>query len=275
LLLPNRQNLFSITPCTPGCSWSYLPIAADNVEICTGLYNRLSIALLMRYIYTMLNSKPIEDSFLHKGLRKQLVQILKDKGIKDERVLAAIEAIPRHFFLDKAFERIAYENRAFPITAGQTISHPYTVAFQSELLELKKYDKILEIGTGSAYQACVLAEMGYTVFSIERQKALYDHVSQFFFIKSYPKLKRFYGDGFEGLPSYGPFDKIIITCGAPFVPPKLIEQLKPGGCMVIPVGDDSGQKMLRIRKDVYGSIHEEQLGNFDFVPMLEGKNKQE
>ncbi len=231
------------------------------------------ISPFLRYLYTMLNSKPIEDSFLHKGLRKQLVQLLREKGIQDDRVLAAIEAIPRHFFLDKAFERIAYEDRAFPITAGQTISHPYTVAHQTELLELKKYDKILEIGTGSAYQACVLAEMGFAVYSIERQKALYDHVGQFFFIKSYPKLKRFYGDGFEGLPSYGPFDKVIITCGAPFVPPKLIEQLKPGGLMVIPVGDDNGQKMVRIRKGLDGSLTEEQLGDFDFVPMLEGKNK--
>lgn len=221
----------------------------------------------------MLHSKPKDDNYLHKGLRKQLVQTLREKGIKDERVLAAIEAIPRHFFLDPAFERQAYEDRAFPITAGQTISQPYTVAFQSQLLDIKKFDKVLEIGTGSAYQACVLAELGATVYSIERQKALYDYVGKFFFIKNYPNIKRFYGDGFEGLPTYAPFDKIIITAAAPFIPPKLVEQLKPGGIMVVPVGDDSGQKMLRITKDAAGNVHEEELGDFIFVPMLEGKNK--
>ncbi len=221
----------------------------------------------------MLHSKPKEDKHLHKGLRKQLVQSLREKGIKDERVLAAIEAIPRHFFLDPAFERIAYEDRAFPITAGQTISQPYTVAYQTELLEIKKFDKVLEIGTGSAYQACVLAEMGAMVYSIERQKALYDYVGQFFFISKYPNIKRFYGDGYLGLPSYAPFDKVIVTAAAPYVPPKLIEQLKPGGIAVIPVGDDQGQKMMRITKDANGNVKEEELGDFSFVPMLGGKNQ--
>ncbi|MBS1771760.1 MAG: protein-L-isoaspartate(D-aspartate) O-methyltransferase [Bacteroidetes bacterium] len=221
----------------------------------------------------MLHSKPREDNYLHKGLRKQLVQVLRDKGIKDEKVLAAIEAIPRHFFLDPAFERIAYEDRAFPITANQTISQPYTVAYQSQLLEIKKFDKVLEIGTGSAYQACVLAELGAMVYSIERQKALYDYVGQFFFIKNYPNIKRFYGDGFKGLPTYAPFDKVIVTAAAPYIPPALIEQLKPGGIAVIPVGDDNGQKMLRIIKDANGNVKEEELGDFIFVPMLEGKNK--
>lgn len=220
----------------------------------------------------MLHSKPKEDNYLHKGLRRQLVQTLREKGIKDEKVLAAIETIPRHFFLDQAFERIAYEDRAFPITAGQTISQPYTVAFQSQLLEIRKFDKVLEIGTGSAYQACVLAELGAMVYSIERQKALYDFVGQFFFLRNYPNIKRFYGDGFEGLPTFAPFDKIIITAAAPYVPPKLVEQLKPGGIMVAPVGDDKGQKMLRITKDAKGTVHEEELGNFIFVPMLTGKN---
>ncbi|MEI8278482.1 MAG: protein-L-isoaspartate(D-aspartate) O-methyltransferase [Bacteroidota bacterium] len=221
----------------------------------------------------MLHSKPKEDTYLHKGLRKQLVQELREKGIKDEKVLAAIDAIPRHFFLDPAFERIAYENRAFPITAGQTISHPYTVAYQTQLLEIKKFDKVLEIGTGSAYQACVLAELCSTVYSIERQRALYDFVGQFFFINSYPNIKRFYGDGYEGLATYAPFDKIIITAAAPFIPPKLVEQLKPNGIMVVPVGDDSGQKMMRITKDKDGNAIEEELGDFSFVPMLTGKNK--
>lgn len=221
----------------------------------------------------MLHSKPKEDNYLHKGLRKQLIQLLREKGILDERVLSAIENIPRHFFLDNAFERIAYEDRAFPISAGQTISQPYTVAYQTELLEIKKFDKILEIGTGSAYQACVLAEMGAMVYTIERQKALYEFVSQFFFLKNYPNIKRFYGDGYEGLPSFAPFDKVIVTAAAPHIPPKLAGQLKPGGIMVIPVGDDGGQKMLRITKDKEGTVYEEELGDFVFVPMLSGKNK--
>lgn len=220
----------------------------------------------------MLNSKPREDDYKHKGLRKHLIAELREKGIKDEQVLAAIDAIPRHFFLDPAFERIAYEDRAFPIVANQTISQPYTVAFQTQLLQIKKYDKVLEIGTGSAYQACVLAELGAKVFSIERQKELYDFVSTFFFIKGYTNLKRFYGDGFEGLPNYAPFDKVIITAAAPFIPPKLVEQLKPGGIMVVPVGDDSGQKMMRITKDALGNIIQEELGDFSFVPMLQGRN---
>ncbi len=221
----------------------------------------------------MLHSKPKDDNYLHKGLRRDLVNLLREKGITDERVLEAINSIPRHFFLDPAFERIAYEDRAFPITANQTISQPYTVAYQSQLLEIKKFDKVLEIGTGSAYQACVLAELGALVFSIERQKALYDYVGGFFFMKNYPHIKRFYGDGFQGLPTYGPFDKVIVTAAAPFIPPKLIEQLKPGGIAVIPVGDDNGQKMMRITKDATGNVKEEILGDFSFVPMLEGKNK--
>src|SRR5580700_7877054 len=137
----------------------------------------------------MLHSKPKEDTYQHKGMRKQLIDSLRGKGIKDERVLAAMEAIPRHFFLDTAFERRAYEDKAFPISAGQTISQPYTVAYQTQLLEIKKFDKVLEIGTGSAYQACVLAEMGISLFTIERQKELYDHVSQFFFIHKYLNIK--------------------------------------------------------------------------------------
>ena len=221
----------------------------------------------------MLHSKEREDTYKQKGLRKQLVQILREKGIEDEKVLSAIEAIPRHFFLDPAFERQAYEDRAFPILSNQTISQPYTVAYQSELLRIKKFDKVLEIGTGSAYQACVLAEMGATVYTIERQRALYDFVGKFFFLKKYTNIKRFYGDGYEGLPSFAPFDKVIVTAAAPFIPPKLIEQMKPGGIAVIPVGDDNGQKMMRITKDKDGNAHEEELGDFSFVPMLSGKNK--
>jgi protein-L-isoaspartate(D-aspartate) O-methyltransferase len=220
----------------------------------------------------MLQSVPKEDNYRHKGLRKQLVQLLKEKGITDERVLAAIDTIPRHFFLDPAFEKQAYEDRAFPITASQTISQPFTVAFQTQLLDLQKYDKVLEIGTGSAYQACVLAELGVSLFTIERQRALYDYVGKFFFLNKYLNIKRFYGDGFEGLPTYAPFDKILITCGAPFLPPKLLAQLKPGGIMVVPVGEDGKQKMMRVTKDKDGNMYQQDMGDFSFVPMLQGKN---
>ena len=220
----------------------------------------------------MLHNKVKEDTYLHKGLRQKLVQIIRGKGITDTRVLDAMNKVPRHFFLDRAFEQYAYEDKAFPITAGQTISHPYTVAHQTQLLEIKKFDKVLEIGTGSAYQACVLAEMGVTLYTIERQKELFDYVEKFFFIKNYPNIRRIYGDGFEGLPTFAPFDKIIITCGAPFVPPNLLQQLKPGGIFVIPVGEGSEQRMLRIKKDKDGNITEEYTGAFSFVPMLDGKN---
>lgn len=211
---------------------------------------------------------------MHKGLRKKLIEELREKGIKDEKVLDAMMAIPRHFFLDPAFERIAYEDRAFPIAANQTISQPYTVAYQTQFLQVKKFDKILEVGTGSAYQASVLAEMGAYVFSIERQRQLFDYNNNFFYLKKYPGLKRFYGDGFEGLPSYAPFDKVIITAAAPFIPPKLIEQMKTGGIMVIPVDDETGsaQRMMRITK-TDGGYSTEVLDNFSFVPMLSGKEK--
>ena len=221
----------------------------------------------------MLHSKKREDNYLHKGLRKKLVDTLKEKGINNDSVLNAVNNIPRHFFLDPAFERIAYEDRAFPIAADQTISQPYTVAYQTQLLQIKKFDKVLEIGTGSAYQSCVLAELGASVYSIERQKELYDFVGKFFFLKNYPSIKRFYGDGYKGLPGYAPFDKIIITAAAPYIPDALIEQLKPGGIMVVPVGDDAGQKMMLITKDKNGELSKEGTGDFSFVPMLQGKNK--
>jgi protein-L-isoaspartate(D-aspartate) O-methyltransferase len=222
----------------------------------------------------MLHSKQREDNYMHKGLREQLVQSLKEKGIKDERVLTAIRAVPRHYFFDPAFERIAYEDdRAFKIEADQTISRPLTVAFQTQLLEIKKFDKVLEIGTGSAYQCCVLAELCLMVYTIERQQALFDFVDKFFYVKKYSNIKRFCGDGYEGMAAFAPFDKILVTAGAPFIPPKLVEQLKLGGIMVIPVGDDKTQKMLRITKSKEGVITEEEFGDFSFVPMLTGKNK--
>jgi len=213
-----------------------------------------------------------EDSYRHKGLRKKLVDLLRSKGITDERVLEAINTLPRHYFLDTAFDEIAYEDRAFPIDEGQTISQPYTVAYQTQLLDIKPYDKVLEIGTGSAYQACVLAEMNAQVYSIERQKKLYDFNKVAFpFLKKYHNIKFFFGDGFEGLPTYAPFDKVIITAAAPFVPPKLIEQMKTGGKMVIPVDEGDAQRMKRLTKLADGSYSEEEFDAFSFVPMLGGK----
>ena len=216
--------------------------------------------------------RKFEDTYRHKGLRKKLIDSIKEKGITNERVLEAMMNIPRHYFLDTALDRIAYEDRAFPIQEGQTISQPYTVAYQTQLLEVEQYDKILEIGTGSAYQASVLAELGANVFTIERQKKLVELNKQFILRSKYPNIKFFYGDGFEGLPTYAPFDKILITAAAPFIPPKLIEQLKPGGKMVIPLDDDGRQKMMRITKNEDGSYEEETFSNFSFVPMLKGRN---
>jgi protein-L-isoaspartate(D-aspartate) O-methyltransferase len=214
----------------------------------------------------------LTDSYRHKGLRKQLVDGIRNKGISDERVLEAILEIPRHYFIDSAFDKIAYEDRAFPIAEGQTISQPYTVAYQSQLLEVKPYEKVLEVGTGSAYQASVLALMGAQVYTIERQKQLYEHNKQFPYLRNFPSIRYFYGDGYQGLPTFAPFDKIIVTAAAPAIPDKLVDQLKAGGKMVIPVGEGKVQQMLRILKDARGMTREEVFDNFSFVPMLQGKN---
>ena len=216
--------------------------------------------------------KKQEDTYRHKGLRKKLIDIIREKGITDENVLTAMNNIPRHFFMDSAMDNIAYEDRAFPIAAGQTISQPYTVAYQTQLLEVKPNDKILEIGTGSIYQATVLAELGAKVYTIERQKDLYEKTKQYIFKSKYPHLKFFYGDGFEGLPTYAPFDKVIITAAAPFIPPKLVAQIRTGGKMVIPVDEGPHQRMLRLTKKDDGSMSEEAFENFSFVPMLTGKS---
>ncbi|MCW3078785.1 protein-L-isoaspartate(D-aspartate) O-methyltransferase [Segetibacter sp.] len=212
------------------------------------------------------------DTYQYKGLRRHLVELLRQKGITDEAVLAAINNIPRHFFLDSAFDKIAYEDRAFPIGEGQTISQPYTVAYQTQLLEVKPNDKVLEIGTGSVYQASVLAEMGAKVFTIERQKKLYEKNKNFVFKSNYPNIKFFYGDGFQGLPTYAPFDKVIITAAAPYIPPRLIAQLKTGGMMVVPVDLGPVTQMLRLTKLADGGYAEERFDNFSFVPMLEGRS---
>jgi protein-L-isoaspartate(D-aspartate) O-methyltransferase len=212
-----------------------------------------------------------EDSWRHKGMRGKLVETLREKGITDERVLKAIGDVPRHYFMDTAFDDIAYQDRAFPIGEGQTISQPYTVAYQTQLLEIRPFDKVLEIGTGSGYQACVLAQMGAHVFTIERQKKLYDSFRTFFFKSSYPTIKFFYGDGYQGLPTYAPFDKVIITAAAPYIPEKLLGQLKAGGWMVVPVGGREGQRMFRVVKTSEKNFEQEVYDNFSFVPMLEGK----
>ncbi|MBC7850140.1 MAG: protein-L-isoaspartate(D-aspartate) O-methyltransferase [Chitinophagaceae bacterium] len=213
-----------------------------------------------------------DDSYRHKGLRKQLMDTLRDKGISDEKILGVMNDIPRHYFLDSAFDKVAYEDKAFPITEGQTISQPYTVAYQTQLLQVRQFDKILEIGTGSGYQAMVLAGMGAQVFTIERQKKLFDEHRTFILRAKYPSIKYFYGDGFEGLPSYAPFDKVLITAAAPFIPPKLIQQMKIGAKMVIPVGEGNVQRMLRLTVLPDGSVSEEMFDNFSFVPMVSGRN---
>jgi protein-L-isoaspartate(D-aspartate) O-methyltransferase len=216
--------------------------------------------------------RPSEDSYLHKGMRKALVEEVRHKGIQNPRVLDAISLIPRHFFLDSAFTKQAYEDRAFPIGEGQTISQPYTVAYQTELLDPQPHDRVLEIGTGSGYQACVLAQMGAQVFTIERQKALFDLNKTFDYLKGYPSLKLFYGDGFKGLPTYAPFDRILVTAAAPHIPAELIAQLKTGGRLVIPVDEGDSQRMLRLTKLEDGGFSTERFDRFSFVPMLEGKN---
>lgn len=210
----------------------------------------------------------MQDTYKHKGMRKQLIDQLRQKGISDECVLTAFDTIPRHFFLDLVFEQQAYSNVAFQIGSGQTISHPYTVAFQTSILELKKGEKVLEIGTGSGFQTCILCSMGMKVFSIERQKELHIKAKKIIdHFRFTPKL--FFGDGYEGKETFAPFDKILVTCGAPFIPEKLVQQLKVGGMMVIPVGDLDSQEMHRITKISDSEYKEEVFGNFSFVPMLE------
>ena len=210
-----------------------------------------------------------EDNYRHKGLRKQLVELLRSKGITDEAVLNAINEVPRHVFLDSSFVELAYQDKAFPIGSGQTISQPNTVAFQTQLLQVEKGMKVLEIGTGSGYQACVLSALGAKVFSIERQRNLFFKTKEI--LGQLPfKVKTFLGDGFEVLPTYAPFDRVIITAGAPSIPETLVKQMKTGGIMVIPMDNSKGdgQTMLRVTKLVDGSLKKEEFGDFKFVPML-------
>lgn len=212
-----------------------------------------------------------EDSYRHKGMRKQLVDALRNSGIHDEQVLAAINEVPRHVFLDSSFVEIAYSDQAFPIGAGQTISQPRTVAVQTELLKVQKGMKVLEIGTGSGYQACVLAALGARVFSIERQRNLYFKTKEL--LEALPfRVKTFLGDGFDGLPTYAPFDRIIITAGAPDIAKALVDQLKTNGIMVVPIDNPNGQgqTMIRLTKTSDGTLAKEEFGEYKFVPMLHG-----
>jgi protein-L-isoaspartate(D-aspartate) O-methyltransferase len=212
----------------------------------------------------------LNDSFKHKGLRNQLVETIKSKGINDEKVLNAIGNVPRHLFMDSGFIDHAYQDKAFPISANQTISQPFTVAFQTELLKLKKGDKVLEVGTGSGYQAAVLCELGANVYTIERQGELYKKVVNFLpTINYYPK-KIIYGDGYEGLEEESPYDSIIVTAGAPLVPKPLLNQLKIGGRLVIPLGKNI-QIMTLYVKISDDNFDIKKYGEFQFVPLLKEK----
>ncbi len=213
----------------------------------------------------------MKDTAKHQGLRNQLANVLKAKGIVDENVLYAIREIPRHLFIDSSFESHAYQDKAFPIAAEQTISQPYTVAFQSQTLAIKKGDKVLEIGTGSGYQTAVLLLLKAEVFTIERQRELFKKTSRFLPKLNYNPKKFIFGDGYKGLPEQAPFDKIIVTAGAPYVPKPLLAQLKVGGMLLIPVGDKT-QIMTQFIRKSETEFEKHELGDFAFVPMLEEKN---
>jgi protein-L-isoaspartate(D-aspartate) O-methyltransferase len=213
----------------------------------------------------------LKDTSKHQGLRNQLANVLKAKGIIDENVLNAVRRIPRHFFIDSSFESHAYQDKAFPIAAEQTISMPYTVAFQSQTLEVKPGEKVLEIGTGSGYQTAVLLELKAEVYSIERQNELFKKTSTFLPTLGYKPKRFIFGDGYIGLKEQAPFDKIIVTAGAPFVPKPLLSQLKVGGRLLIPVGNKKQIMTLFIRKSAT-EFEKKELGDFAFVPMLEEKN---
>jgi protein-L-isoaspartate(D-aspartate) O-methyltransferase len=214
----------------------------------------------------------LEDSFLHKGLRKKLVDEIRAKGITDEKVLAAIGRVPRHCFMESSFLKFSYQDKAFPIGSGQTISQPYTVAFQTQLLEIKPMEKVLEVGTGSGFQTAVLLELSARVYTIERHMSLHTKSQQLLSELGY-KANFFFGDGYAGLPSYGPFDKIIVTAGAAEIPTALLTQLRIGGWMIIPLGADNHQIMHKITRTAENSFEQTRYGNFAFVPMLKGTVK--
>lgn len=209
------------------------------------------------------------DTFQHKGLRKKLVETIRSKGIRDERILDAIGCIPRHLFMDSSFIGFSYKDQAFPIGGGQTISQPYTVAFQTELLEVRSRDRVLEIGTGSGYQTAVLLELGASVYTIERQRTLFLKAQEILSELGY-KPHFFFGDGYQGKQSYGPFDRILVTAGVNDVPESLMQQLKGGGILVVPVGGEPGQKMVRIVRKGEDEFERTEHGSFVFVPLLKG-----
>jgi protein-L-isoaspartate(D-aspartate) O-methyltransferase len=211
------------------------------------------------------------DSYRHKGLRKKLIDSIRSKGIMDENVLEAMNRVPRHLFMDSSFINFSYTDKAFPISAGQTISQPYTVAFQTELLAVQKHHKVLEVGTGSGYQTAVLLELGARVYTIERQRQLFLDAQKTLAPLNY-KPVFFYGDGYEGLPAYAPFDRILVTAAATEVPRLLLEQLNVGGILVIPEGGFSGQRMVRVIRESEDQFHRTEHGYFTFVPLLRGKD---
>jgi protein-L-isoaspartate(D-aspartate) O-methyltransferase len=215
----------------------------------------------------------MNDSYRHKGLRRQLIEEIRAKGIKDERVLDAMSLLPRHFFLEKAFEEHAYADKAFPIGNDQTISQPYTVAYMTSLLDIKKGDKVLEIGTGSGYQAAILATLGARVYTVERQEELYKKTKELLKKLNFSTLRCYFGDGSVGLSDYAPYDKIIVTAGAPIIPDALKEQLSINGVLVIPLGENDGQRMYIIKRISDKEYESKALDKFRFVPFLSGLNK--
>lgn len=211
------------------------------------------------------------ENYQHKGLRKKLIETIRSKGIKNEEVLDALGRVPRHLFMDSSFVNFSYTDKAFPISAGQTISQPYTVAFQTELLEVERHLKVLEVGTGSGYQTAVLLELGARVYTIERQRQLFLDAQKTLGPLNY-KAIYFYGDGYEGLPAYAPFDRILITAAATEIPQSLLDQLTVGGILVVPEGDRHGQRMVRVIRDSDDHFQRSEHGHFSFVPLLRGKN---
>ncbi|MCK5134384.1 MAG: protein-L-isoaspartate(D-aspartate) O-methyltransferase [Bacteroidales bacterium] len=221
--------------------------------------------------YIWANILGLVDSYRHKGLRNKLIDSIRSKGIKNEEVLEAMGRVPRHLFMDSSFINFSYTDKAFPIAAGQTISQPYTVAFQTELLDVQRHQKVLEVGTGSGYQTALLLELGARVYTIERQRQLFLAAQKTLTPLNYKPIF-FYGDGYEGLPAYAPFDRILVTAAAPKIPQSLLNQLTVGGLLVIPEGDQFGQKMMRIVRESEDHFQRSEHGYFSFVPLLRGKN---
>ena len=221
----------------------------------------------------LLKKLMMEDTYRHKGLRKRMVETVKSKGISDEAVLEALNTIPRHYFLDKAFEEKAYEDQAMPIDEGQTISQPFTVAYQTELLRIKKRIKVLEIGTGSGYQAAILGLMGARVYTIERHELLYSKAKKIIDFLGLLNVRCYFGDGNKGLGEFAPFDRILLTCATSEVPKLLLEQLAIGGIMILPLGESSSQTMTRLTKKSETEYNYEKFEEFRFVPLLSGKNE--